>query len=140
MAKETAKDQGVPAVYLNEAGNFRIGMDARLKSDLVAAALEIEQPESLHSFTVKEANALLKKRGWQRFLDRKKELLAAKAERQKEAAEAKETRARERAAEKEQKAAEKAEAKAKSDTEKQSKATAAAAAKDKSAKGGPDPK
>lgn len=138
MAKETAKDQGVPKEYLNDAGNFRIGMDARLKSDLVAAALEIEQPEALHSFTVAEATKLLKTRGWMRFLDRKKEILAAKAQRAEEAAKAKEERARERAAEKEVKAKEKAEAKAAKDKEK---ATAAASSStDKTTKGGPDPK
>jgi membrane protein involved in colicin uptake len=113
-------------------------MDARLKSDLVAAALEIEQPEALHSFTVAEATKLLKTRGWMRFLDRKKEILAAKAQRAEEAAKAKEERARERAAEKEVKAKEKAEAKAAKDKEK---ATAAASSStDKTTKGGPDPK
>jgi colicin import membrane protein len=122
MAKETAKDQGVPAVYLNEAGNFRIGMDARLKSDLVNAALKIESAEALHSFTPAQAEKLLKARGWMKFLDRKKEIIAAKEQKAAEAAKVKEERARERAAEKEKKAAEKAEAKAKADAEKEAKA------------------
>lgn len=135
MPKETAKDQGVPAAYLSEAGTFRIGMDARLKSDLVNAALGIESAEALHQFTPKQATDLLTKRGWNRFLDRKKEIIAAKEERAAEAAKAKEERARERAAEKEAKAKTAAEKKAEAKS-----AKAASGAKDTSTKGGPDPK
>lgn len=109
--KPTAKDQGVPSEYLNpDTGNFRIGMDARLKSDLVNSALGIESAEALHTFSEKEALKLLETRGWMRFLDRKKEIIAAKEEKAAAAAQAKEERARERAAEKEAKAAAKAEA------------------------------
>jgi hypothetical protein len=127
MAKETAKDQGVPAVYLNDAGNFRIGMDARLKSDLVNSALGLitkEEPgDSLMVFSEKEAVSLLEKRSWTQFLDRKRELVEAKAAKSAAAAEKREATARERAeakaakdaerqAEKERKAAEREAAKA----------------------------
>lgn len=122
MAKETAKDQGVPEVYLSESGNFKIGMDARLKSDLVNSALGLittEEPgAALHVFTEKEATALLEKRGWMHFLDRKREIETAKAEKKAKAAEEREVRERE-----------KAEAKAKKDAEKQAAKEAAAAAK-----------
>lgn len=143
MAKETAKDQGVPKEYLNDEGNFRIGMDARLKSDLVNAALDLPAPEALATFTKADAVKLLKARNWMSFLDRKKEIIEAKEKRAAEAAKVKEEKARERAAEKEKKAEEKAEAKAKADAEKKEavdKKAAAAAAKDKTEKGGPDPK
>lgn len=123
MAKETARDQGVPDEYLNEAGNFRIGMDARLKSDLVnsaVGAITKEKPgNSLHVFTEKQATELLQKRDWMGFLDRKREIIQAdgakKAQREKEREERERERAEEKAkkdaekkAEKERKAAEKA--------------------------------
>lgn len=129
MAKETAKDQGVPEVYLNEAGNFRIGMDARLKSDLVGAVVgEVTKDNpgaSLHVFSESDAMALLEKRGWVSFLDRKREIIAAKEAKKAESAAKREATARERAEAKAAKDKEKAEAKAASDAEKE----AAAAAK-----------
>lgn len=122
MAKETAKDQGVPDVYLNEAGNFRIGMDARLKSDLVNSALGLitkEEPgASLHIFTEAEATDLLKKRDWMGFLDRKREIETAKAAKRETAAKEREERERIKAQEKAEKEAKKAEEKAAKDAAK----------------------
>jgi predicted transcriptional regulator len=37
--KPVARDQGVPEVYLSEAGTFRPGYDAKMKSDLITAIL-----------------------------------------------------------------------------------------------------
>lgn len=123
MAKETAKDQGVPEIYLNETGNFKIGMDARLKSDLVNSALGLITTDnpgaSLQVFDKETAEALLAKRDWTSFLDRKREIEDAKAEKKKAAAEKKEAEARERAAAKEQKEKEKAQEKEAKAAEKQ---------------------
>lgn len=66
--KETAKDQGVPEVYLSESGNFKPGYDARLKSDLIKAVLDEKPTDVLHTFTSAEAQALLEKRNWLNFL------------------------------------------------------------------------
>lgn len=81
--KQTAKDQGVPEVYLAESGNFRTGMDARYKSDLVLSVLgEItaaKPGKSLQVFDPADAEKRLQARGWTSFLDRKREILAAKA-------------------------------------------------------------
>jgi hypothetical protein len=122
MAKETAKDQGVPEIYLGESGNFKIGMDARLKSDLVNSALGLitkEEPgDSLMVFSEAEATKLLQARGWTGFLDRKREIVEAKAAAKAANAEKREAAARERAAEKERKDAEKAAAKEAKDAEK----------------------
>lgn len=76
--KPTAKDQGVPAVYLGANGNFKPGLDARLKSDLVAAILGIENKGALATFTKETAEKLIKARGWQGFVDTKQRVLEAK--------------------------------------------------------------
>jgi hypothetical protein len=138
VAKETAKDQGFPDAYLNEKGGFKIGMDARAKSDLVLSALgqiTKENPgNSLHVFSEKEATALLQKRDWMGFLERKRALIQADEQKKAEAAKKREEQARERAAEKEKRDAEKAAAKA----EKANAADAAAAKAQGQAT--PDPK
>jgi len=63
--KVTARDQGVPEVYLSEAGTFRPGYDAKMKSDLITAVLG---SPTLHTFTAEEAEAILESRGWTKFL------------------------------------------------------------------------
>lgn len=135
VKKPTPKDQGFPDAYLSENGKFRIGMDARAKSDLVASVVgDITAEElgnALHFFPEKEALELLEVRGWTPFLDRKREILADKAQKQEARAKERDEAARVRAAEKEAKAKEKAEAKAKADAEK---AAAAAATGDGDAK------
>lgn len=150
MPKETAKDQGVPDVYLNDSGNFRIGMDARLKSDLVLSALgQITKDNpgaSLTVFEPKEALALLEKRGWMSFHDRKKQLVEQAAAAKAEAAEKREAAAREKADAKAKKDAEKAAAKAEADakaaTEKAAKAEPSTPgnAKEETGTARPDPK
>lgn len=126
VAKETAKDQGVPEAYLGENGNFKIGMDARLKSDLVNSVLGLitkdEPGASLQVFSEAEATELLKKRGWTSFLDRKREIVEAQAAKKAAAAAEREERERVRAAEKAEKDAKKA-------AEKEAKAAEAAAQK-----------
>lgn len=130
VAKPTARDQGVPDVYLNEKGNFQIGKDARYKSDLVSSALGIEDSSRLQDFEPKDAEKRLAARDWTSFLDRKREIIAEKerkaTERAAEREEAQRVKAQEKEAAKEAKAAEK------------KKTTAAAAAT--GGKGQPDPK
>jgi len=100
--KTNAKDQGFPEVYLGENGNFRPGMDARAKSDLVDAVLGLEpSAAALHAFTEEEAKGLIASRGWQSFVAAKKKIVEAKA-----------AKAAARAAEKEAREKERAEAKA----------------------------
>lgn len=151
MAKESAKDQGVPDVYLNENGNFKIGMDARLKSDLVLSATgqitTAEPGNSLHVFSEKDAVALLTKRGWTSFLDRKREILAADESRKAETAKKREEQARERAAVKAEKDKEREAAKiakaaeaAATKAEKERVSAAEAQAKKQSGQAAPDPK
>ena len=72
-AKVTARDQGVPEVYLSESGNFQPGYDAKLKSDLISAILG---NGVLHVFTEKEALAVLESRGWMPFLEKSREARA----------------------------------------------------------------
>ena len=79
--KTTAREQGFPEAYLGEAGNFKIGMDARAKSDLVNAALGLPADKALHQFSVDEATALLAKRDWTKYLEKKREKIAADASR-----------------------------------------------------------
>jgi hypothetical protein len=64
--KVTARDQGVPEVYLSESGSFKPGYDAKLKSDLLNAVLG---SGTLHTFTEEEALAVLTSRGWLPFLE-----------------------------------------------------------------------
>jgi hypothetical protein len=72
--KQTAKEQGVPDVYLGPSGNFRMGMDARYKSDLVlsvAGATEKQKSRMLRTFRPADARKRLAARGWTGWLDRK---------------------------------------------------------------------
>jgi hypothetical protein len=66
-AKVTARDQGIPEVYLSESGAFKPGYDAKLKSDLIAAILG---NGVLHVFNEKEALSVLKARGWESMLEK----------------------------------------------------------------------
>lgn len=103
--KATAADLGVPKVYLSDKGSFKVGMDARLKSDLILAILEQPAPGAAHKWTKADAEAMFAKfPHWQGFLERKTAILAAsaakvaekqaqKAEREKAKAEAKKTAA-----------------------------------------------
>jgi hypothetical protein len=76
--KPTAKDTGVPDIYLSETGNFKTGMDARYKSDLVLSALGLitkEKPQkSLMVFEPADAEKRLAARNWTKFLIRKREI------------------------------------------------------------------
>lgn len=112
-AKKTpAQEQGVPEVYLNENGRFKVGMDARLKSDLVLSALGLitsaKPGASLHVFTKAQAEKLLQARGWTGFLERKREIIAQQEERKAQREQEREERTRAAAEAK----AEKADAKA----------------------------
>lgn len=71
--KLTARERGVPDVYLGENGNFRPGMDARYKSDLICAALGLPAPDAKMPFDPDDAVTRLDERGWTGFLDRKRE-------------------------------------------------------------------
>jgi hypothetical protein len=64
--KVTARDQGIPEVYLSEAGTFRPGDDAKLKSDLITAVLGDGR---LHVWDPEEALAVLEARGWMTMLE-----------------------------------------------------------------------
>lgn len=79
--KVTAQMQGFPTAYLGDGGNFKVGLDARAKSDLVCAALGLPTDKALHWFSVDEATALLEARGWLRYLEKKRESLTADASR-----------------------------------------------------------
>lgn len=59
-----AKSQGFPACYLGPTGNFRMGLDARAKSDLRAAVAGKRTGKELHRFTRPTAQKLLDARGW----------------------------------------------------------------------------
>jgi hypothetical protein len=77
--KATARDRGVPEEYLNaETGNFKVGADARYKSDLVSSALGLEDSSRLVDFDAKDAESRLQERGWMSFLDRKREIIKEK--------------------------------------------------------------
>jgi len=80
--KATAREQGVPEIYLGESGNYKPGMDARHKSDLINRVLGIENKKSLlpKDITAEQALEMLQLRGWVGFLERKREINAAKAE------------------------------------------------------------
>lgn len=114
--KPTAADKGAPAIYLNDDGKFRIGMDARFKSDLVNCAVGIVTPEkpghSLQTFTPDEAEKLIAAFDWGHFLSRKKEILDATASKKVAAQAARDEAARVKAAEKAEKDAAKAAEKA----------------------------
>jgi hypothetical protein len=122
--KPNAQDKGAPAIYLNDDGKFRIGMDARLKSDLVLSAtgqITAEKPgASLQVFEPEEAEQLIEAFDWGYFLDRKKALIAVEADKKAKSAAEREEKARQRAEEKAAKDAAKAAAKAEADLAKQS--------------------
>jgi hypothetical protein len=65
-AKVTARDQGVPEVYLSEAGTFRPGYDAKMKSDLITAILG---SPVLHTWDPEEALRVMESRGWLPMLE-----------------------------------------------------------------------
>lgn len=111
-AKPTPADQGIPAQYLSDDGKkFLTGMDARLKSDLIASItgeITDEKPgASKHVFDEATARGILTARGWTGFLDRKVALLATKAASKEKAQKEREERARLAAEEKAKKDAEK---------------------------------
>jgi hypothetical protein len=64
--KVTARDQGIPEVYLSESGSFKPGYDAKLKSDLIVAVLGDGR---LHTFDADEAMQILTSRGWLQMLE-----------------------------------------------------------------------
>ena len=78
-AKQTARDQGVPDVYLGEGGNFLPGKDARYKSDLIKSVLGLEDDAMAHKFEAADAEERLQVRGWTGFLTAKREAIAKKA-------------------------------------------------------------
>lgn len=87
--KESAKDQGVPGTYLSANGNFKPGLDARYKSDLITSALgEKIGPNGMHQYTQENALERLAQRNWLPFLEKAKASRAAKAEKKLEAAKA----------------------------------------------------
>lgn len=78
--KETARDQGVPGSYLGANGNFKPGMDARYKSDLITSALgEKITDKGLHQFTKESALERLQQRGWMSHLEKAKKSREDKA-------------------------------------------------------------
>ena len=89
--KPTAKDQGVPDAYLADNGNFKPGLDARYKSDLITSILGEKNPKSLHTFEAADAQKRLEQRGWQGFLAKAK--IAREAAVAKKASRAKKARA-----------------------------------------------
>lgn len=74
--KVTARDQGVPEVYLSESGSFKPGFDAKLKSDLISAVLG---STVLHVFSEKDALAVLESRGWMPMLEKSREARAKRS-------------------------------------------------------------
>lgn len=102
--KPTAADKGAPAIYLNDDGKFRIGMDARLKSDLVNSATGVITAESpgasLQVFDPAEAERIIAAFEWGHFLDRKRQILAGDAEKKAENLKIREEKARVKAEEK----------------------------------------
>lgn len=100
MAKATAKDKGAPDVYLNEKGNFKIGMDARFKSDLINTILGTPTDKALATFSEAEAKKHIDSFGWNVHLDKSRASREGKAAKKAAAAE-------KRAAEKAQAAADK---------------------------------
>jgi hypothetical protein len=123
--KATARDRGVPEEYLNaETGNFKVGADARYKSDLVSSALGLEDSSRLVDFDAKDAESRLQERGWMSFLDRKREIIKEKEAKAEARAKEKEEAARLKAEEKEKAATEKANAKAQAAAEAKAKGEA----------------
>jgi hypothetical protein len=75
--KQTARDKGVPDKYLSESGKFRVGMDARYKSDLITEALEFEAANGGKKSS--PAHKQLGRMGWTSHLDKSRESRKAKA-------------------------------------------------------------
>lgn len=76
LPKVDPRSQGIPDVYLTERGTFKPGFDAKLKSDLVAAALDKPNLDmrtgldrSLASFESARAREILMERGWGKYLE-----------------------------------------------------------------------
>ncbi len=99
-AKPTAKDQGFPSAYLAPNGNFKPGLDARAKSDLIAAVLELDAPDSLHKFDKATAEKLIKIRSWEPFVEKKKAAIVNASARAEKAAANRAAKAKETAAKK----------------------------------------
>lgn len=97
-AKVTAKDQGWPAAYLAPNGNFKPGLDAAAKSDAICTVLGVPNAKARATFTVEQATKLIKARGWESQLERKREILAAKVAKAAEAKTARASSARKTAA------------------------------------------
>lgn len=115
--KITPKDQGVPAVYLNEDGSkFRPGADASLKRDLIAAIDSLENPNGLHTFEEGEAAKILAARDWNDWLIKSRKGREAKAAREAAAVQKKAEREKANAAAKKAKATKAAKADAPADT------------------------
>jgi len=87
VPKVTAKEQGFPDVYLGPTGNFVPGADATAKHDLVVAVLGIKEPVK-HKFQKATAQKLLKVRGWEQFVEKRRKSEAQRIEREKKAKEA----------------------------------------------------
>jgi hypothetical protein len=73
--KQSARDMGTPDVYLAENGNFKPGLDARFKSDLVHSYLGLKSKKALRTFTKDEAESFLQARSWMGFVSQKREAL-----------------------------------------------------------------
>lgn len=76
LPKVDPRSQGIPDVYLTDRGTFKPGFDAKLKSDLVASALEkpnidlaTGQDRSLATFPAGRAREILVERGWGKYLE-----------------------------------------------------------------------
>jgi hypothetical protein len=77
--KVSAKDQGVPEVYLTEKGTFKIGMDARCKSDCVNAILGLPSPDALFQLSPQLAQKIVDARGWGFYVERRRAIEDEKA-------------------------------------------------------------
>jgi hypothetical protein len=75
--KQTAKDKGVPDRYLSESGKFRVGQDARYKSDLIAEALAFEEANGGKKSS--PAHKQLQRMNWTSHLNASRKVRAAKA-------------------------------------------------------------
>jgi hypothetical protein len=84
--KQTARDKGVPEQYLSEKGTFKIGHDAKYKSDLIKAALEFEATNKGRKTS--DAHKALTRMAWTSHLDASRASRARKAERKTAKAEA----------------------------------------------------
>lgn len=80
-SKSTAKDQGFPSVYLADNGNFKVGMDAAAKGDMVSALVGQKKKDARYDFTTPEglklAQKLIDARGWQGFVTKRQAKIEA---------------------------------------------------------------